>query len=257
MRTLITEQIDGYTIVLGVDRPTVDAVRTRQVIDEKIAEDPLVKEISEKCKQALFLAKEYEKCRKKRRLAAKTQTLEGQYNATCLEISGLKKQVDAKRFEMMQAEPIYFEPKLGEIMVSEEVGESHLAKFPVPQNKKLVMYGDYVTDLRGQQYWIKTDSRWEQRTIEKLGEEIPDGGVTVDDMPTETRIEIEKQFKDEYIKGLCGEEKQAERKKALAVALDQAAYMKSKLEIQGDMDALLKSQEWYKTEAERIKELFS
>jgi hypothetical protein len=257
MRTLITEQIDGYTIVLGVDRPTVDAVRTRQVIDEKTASDPLVTEVDRKCQQALLLAKEWNKCRKKRRLAAKAQTLEEQYNATCLEISVLRGKVDAKRFEMMQAEPIYFEPKLGEIIVSDEIGESHLAKFPIPQNKKLVMYGDYVTDLRGQQYWIKTDGRWEQRTIEKLGDEIPDGGLTVDDMSTETRIDIGQQLKDEYIRGLCGEEKQAERKKALAVALDQAAYMKSKLEIQGDADALPKSQEWYREETERIEELFS
>jgi hypothetical protein len=257
MRTLITEQIDGYTIVLGVDRPTVDAVTTRQKIDEKIADDPLILEIIEKQKQAVLLAKEWGRCQKKRRLAAKSQTLEEQYNATCLEIGALHDKVDAKRFEMMQAEPIYFEPKLGELMVSDEVGADHLAKFPVPHGKKLVMYGDYVTDLRGQKYWIKTDGHWEHLEIEKLGEEIPDGGLTVDEMTDETRIDIGQQLKDEYIRGLCGEEKQAELKKALAVALDQAAYMKSKLEIQGDTDALAKSQEWYKAETDRIQELFS
>lgn len=256
MRTLITKQIDGYTIVLGVDRPVVDAVSTMERIDQEIIGDPLIQEIAKKCTQAQLIAKKWNKSRKRKRQAAMTQTLEEQYNKSCVEISELKAHVDEKRFAMLQADPIYFEPKQGETLVSDEVGEDHLSKLPIPHGKKLVMYGGYVTDIRGQKYWIKIDGRWEQREIGKLGQEIPDGGVTVDEMTTETRIDIGEQLKDDYIRGLEGEEFEAEKNKTLAIALDQAAFMKSKLEIQGDPDPLGNSKVWYESELKRIEEKF-
>jgi hypothetical protein len=256
MKTIITKKIDGYTVVKGIDRPTIDAVTTRVKIDESLIKDPLVLEIAQKCSQAEIIAKKWNKSRKKRRLAAQTQTLDEQFTAICLEISKLKKQVDEKRFQMSKEEPIYFDPKPGEIIVTDEEAAEYVQLIRDAHRAVVLLEKKYALDYRGLNYWHKKDGRWDNFTVEKLGETPPDYYYTRATLTDEMVSEIRQQVKDDQISEMDPEQKKRSKEKDEEIAAEQAVFLRSKLEIKGDPDPMGGSRDWYKQELERIEDRY-
>ena len=103
-----------------------------------------------------------------------------------------------------------------------------------------------ICDNRGKTAWIKSGGKWSGRSITKIGDEIKTGEIT------EVNEEIIAQLESERISKLSAKEKEAEKTAAINSLGSQAAFMRSTLEIQGDIKALEKSKEWYNTEVEKV-----
>jgi len=255
MKTVITQEIDGYTIVTGVGDPVIDAVATRLKVDKLMNNDPDMLEFHKKTQAANLKLKEFYRANKKRSRAARAQTLWEQFQNTILEIQADRKKLNEKCTELYKKNIEYFQPKPGEFIVTDEIWQKYLALLQERKNQQVCFHGGHglIPDLRGQRYWIKKDGKWEHGVIEKLGEEFPCGYKTAETMPDETKHEIIEQLHTERIRGLSDDEKQKELEKEKNIALDRAAFMKSRLEVEGDDQALEKSREWHKAETERLE----
>jgi hypothetical protein len=259
MRTLITEEIDGYTIVKGVDRPAVDAVSTRMKVEEKIKNDPDKLELEKLASEAGKKLKEYLISKSKRksrvvngvRLNANEKIAQkrwDEFQAIVEKVKISRAKFDKKCLELFHADPQYFQPKPGEMIVTDEIGEKFLELLPPRKNTALLLSGDSVADLRGQQYWTKKE-KWEYVVIEKLGEEKPENSIHADDLTDEQKVEI-------TIGSWSTEERKQAHEDHKEAILTQAAIMRSRLEISGEKQALEKSKCWHKEQLKKLEEMY-
>jgi hypothetical protein len=107
-----------------------------------------------------------------------------------------------------------------------------------------------ICDNRGKTAWIKSGGKWSKREITKIGDEIKPGEIT------EINDEIIAQLEAERIAGLTTAQKAEEKARKIEGLLLQSIQMKAGLEIQGDKDALKKSQDWYNAEVSKIEALY-
>jgi hypothetical protein len=133
------------------------------------------------------------------------------------------------------------------VVIDEKGKEPVKALFP-----KLVDY-EKIPDLRGKIYFWKIAGLWEfSEAATRLGDVpvIPDNAIEKDDLTSE-------QLEEVRIQCLSTENKEIEKNQILAEILTRAAIMKSELEIQGDADALTKSQKWHKEQVQLIEEKYN
>jgi hypothetical protein len=271
MKTVITQEIDGYTIVTGVGDPVIDAVATRLNVEKLTADDPDRIALSKASEDAGKKIKEYliANSRKgKKRVVngvriggvseKQVKALWDDFQKTMDSVKEFRAKLNEKCTELYKRNIEYFEPKFGEFIVTDEIGQRYLTLLQARKNQQVCFYDGekFVSDLRGQHYWIKKDGKWERGVIEKLGQEYPDGCETVETMPDETKQEIIEQLDTDRICDLSPGEKQKELEKQKNIALDRAASMKSRLEIEGDDQALEKSREWHRLETERLEQRY-
>jgi hypothetical protein len=100
--------------------------------------------------------------------------------------------------------------------------------------KRLLLSGEIISDLRGTEYWIKESGKWKKAKIEILGENLPLGAVVPDDLSRSQDKEIKEQSEAERIAALTPEEKAEERESALAAARHAVRLLKEDAEAVGE-----------------------
>jgi hypothetical protein len=151
---------------------------------------------------------------------------------------------EAARAKLVVENAVYTHPKPGEDLMEDADAAEMAAKFATKgDGKALLLTGEYIADLRGRDFWLA--SPWRHMVIDKLGEEIPAGAITPDQLTAGQLSDIAMEQEAQRISALSQEQRDAEVARAKAAALTSAAQTRSELEIAGDTKALAKSQAQY------------
>ena len=172
MKTVLTKIVDGYEIITGFDRAFIDPVETAQIAEQKLNKSPIMIKID----QAL------QELNSTDRDKPKFQELYANFQR-------LLKEMEQNRQQLIKDNIVYFEPKQGEEIISEEKADTLKAKFADLENAQLTKDGKIIPDYREHQYWIKGD-KWQEKRIKKLGEKIPSNGIHPDDLKESQKDEI-------------------------------------------------------------------
>ena len=259
MKTRITQNIDGYDIIIGIGEAQIDPVATMPKVENALRETDEYKSVEAKKQELSVILNGAAQALKNAR-NSKTQSEKNGYvteyqqsleksKAIENELKDLIAPLQAKQQELILKHAVYFTPKQGEsIITPEEATVIENAMITATRNNKFLDVNmQEICDNRGKTAWLKKDGKWSRREITKLGDEIKAGEIT------EINDEIIAQLEAERIAGLSVTDKAKEKESVIASLKTQAVQMRMGLEIQGDKDALSKSQEWYNEEVQKVE----
>lgn len=270
MKTALTREINGKTIIIGFSDPVIDPVETEKkilalkVLDESDESRKLkakIKEIGERQRMGLQAMKESAQLQyagHKPQSDAKKKEGQAQYTKAEIlmaENKPLIQDFKNKKNQLVKENAVYFQPKQSEVFIEDAQYEKFMKK-EIGEFGKLTLAGKVIPDYSGHFIYQKIENRWIILTL-ILGDKFPSGAILERDLTEEQKIEISEQAENDRIAELSGPEKEAEKQSMIAGIANQAAAMRSALEIQGDPDALIKSQDWYSEQLALIEEKYN
>lgn len=264
MKTRITQNIDGYDIIIGIGDAQIDGVATLPVMTTALKETDEYKAVEVK-KQELSVVLNSAAAAMKNARNSKTQADKNgfvkEYQAALenskaieSELKELITPLQAKQKELILKHAVYFQPKQGESLITDDEATAiETAMISATENNCYVDINlKEICDNRGKTAWRKISGKWAKRDISILGDDLKAGEILQSDLSESEQLEITEQLENERISKLSAKEKEAEKTAATNSLGSQAAFMRSTLEIQGDSKALEKSKEWYNAEVEKI-----
>jgi len=278
MKTILTKKIDGYDIITGFGTPVIDPFATREIVWPKLFESAETKAIISKKTEIDELNKMLKDDEKSEHLALMNGVL---LNGNKLEIEKAKDDhkrhkimieerikeliplnnaYEEKRKALMIEHAVYFQPKAGEeIITDEKAAELSKKIMALGENEKLSAGGKTIPDYRGKVYFLKGSTGWTEQKIDMLGVVPEKGAILQSDLTPEQIGEISEQANKKRIEGLTLTDREAEKNGIIDSLAGQAADMRSKLEIQGvsPAKALTDSKKWYETEVKKVEAKYS
>lgn len=258
MKTRITQNIDGYDIIVGIGEAQIDGVATLPIVNEALKLTNEYKSVEAKKQELSVLINMTAQAMKNAR-DSKTQSDKNKYVAEYQQNLEKQKLVEAdlkllvsplqiKQQELVLKHAVYFTPKEGESIITDDeaVKIETAMNEATTNNKYLDINLKEICDNRGKTAWIKSGGKWSSRDISKIGDEIKSGEIT------EINAEISEQLESERMAKLTTAQKEAEKTAIISGLASRANAMRGELEIQGDSKALVKSQDWYKAEVEKV-----
>lgn len=270
MKTALTREINGKTIIIGFSDPVIDPVETEKkilalkILDESDESRKLkakIKEIGERQRMGIQSMKEHARLKFAGQFPqSEAKRKEGQdhydkVKVLMAENKPLIENFKNKKNQLVKEQAVYFTPKNGEVFIEQEQYEKFMKK-EIGEFGKLTLAGKVIPDYSGHFIYQKIDSRWNILQL-NLGDKFPEGAILERDLTEEQKIEIDIQAESDRIAELSGPEKEAEKQAAINNIANQAASMRSALEIQGDPKALEKSQDWYNEQLAIIEDKYS
>lgn len=263
MKTRITQNIDGYDIIIGIGEAQIDGVATMPIVENALRETVEYKSVEAK-KQELSIILNMAAQALKNARTAKTQSDKNKFVAEYQqnlekskaienELKELITPLQAKQQELILKHAVYFRPKEGEVIISTaDAAKIENAMIAATVNNNFLDVNlQEICDNRGKTAWIKSSGKWQKREITKIGDEIKSGEIT------EINDEIIAQLEVERIASLTPTERNKEKAAIIQGLLAESINMKTGLEIQGDSQALKKSQDWYNAEVKKVEALYS
>ena len=270
MKTAITREINGKTIIIGFSDPVIDPVETEKMIlalgildesDETRKLKAKIKEIGDRQRMGVQAMKEHARLKFVGQAAqSEIKRKEGQdhfnkVNVLMAENKPLIESFKIKKKELVKENAVYFQPKPGEVFIEDEQHET-LTQIEIGEFAKLCIDGTVIPDYSEQTIHQKISDRWVIINLD-FGESFPVGAILSRDLTDEQKIEIATQTESDRITELSDIDKETEKNAAIENAAILAARMRSVLEIQSDPDALTKSQDWYNEQLIIIEEKYS
>ncbi len=267
MKTTITKEIQGKTIIIGFSNPVIDPVETEKKIIPLLDDTQEVRniklktnEIGERQRMGILAMKEHAKflfsgntqqSNSKKKEAAdhfnKVNVLMAELKPFVKDFKNIKKQY-------IKENAVYFQPKPCEFIITDEQ-YNKLVNKEVGEFGKLTITGKVIPDYSEQIIWEKINNKWNILNL-NFGDKLPDNTILERDLIDEMKIEIAEQKELDRILGLSSIEKESEKQNAINSIAAQAVQMRSALEIQGDNKALEKSQDWYNEQLIIIEEKY-
>ena len=259
MKTKITQNIDGYDIIIGIGEAQIDGVATMPIVETALRETAEYKSVEAKKQELSVILNGAAQALKNAR-NSKTQSEKNGYvteyqqaleksKVIESELKELIAPLQAKQQELILKHAVYFQPKQGESIITDDeadVIETAMVT-ATTNNKYLDINLKEICDNRGKTAWIKSGGKWSKREITKIGDELKPGEIT------EINDEIIAQLEAERIAGLTTAQKAEEKARVIQGLQHQAVQMRMGLEIQNDSDALKKSQDWYNAEVSKVE----
>lgn len=282
MKTVLTEKIDGLSVVVGFSEPCIDRYSTEEKITPFLAELDESKEIvviTNKIKAQKIIIANASTLISTESLKSDTDKNKVLINETESkivaaeeairtyenEINELLPVLTAKKIELMQYEAVYFEPKESEIIISSE--EYQTLCDMTTDDKKLVIDVEnnelsnprLVNDFRNLFYYFKDGDSWLKAKILALGLDLPENCYFWGDLTEEQQTEINNQDEADRVFKLTDEEKESEFNTKKAAVLAASISLRSEREIEGDSyeQALEVSQFCYESEIDKLKIKYS
>jgi hypothetical protein len=262
-KTILYKEMNGHKIVAGIDKPVIDNVETNKVVmgykDDAGKDVPGLIHATDEWKALVAKKAEFAAAVKARNEAIQKKDKAG-YDSALANMTVKQEELEplakaaALKIEALRAEDaVHCHPKDGEVIVEAEEADSIFEKILSRPEKTLVaLDGSLVPDNRRTVFFRKVSGKWQKTTVTDVGVEIPGDAVLEADVTEKQAGEIERDRVQDLPEGIRKEEKQ----KKLALALEQASSMRSGLEIEGDKDALKKSQDWYNKEKKKLEALY-
>ncbi len=269
MKTKITQLTDGYEIIIGIGEAQIDPVQTNPVMiqnliltDEYKAVEAKKKEMTPICAQILQLKKDHKSATNisdKNKISFEYQKKNEELLILESELKDLAIPLIDKQRELVVKHAVYFQPKEGESIISDEDAEIINTKMSEAADKGMWLDVNLkeICDYRAQTAWSLSGGKWQKREITKLGENLNVSEKLQKDLTEKDQAEISEQLELERIAKLSASHKSAEKEIIISGLAKQAADMKAALEIQGDSKALVKSQGWYGVEVEKVNLKYS
>jgi len=262
MQTVLFREINGYKIIIGYRKLSIDLIETQKTIKKLMAKDEDVKRIKDLNRQINILNKQIQEIRKKGYI--KDRQEEKQFNnyleqkKDCLEeISNLEKNNKIKIDKLIIEKAVYFEPAKNEIIKTDKEIETLKGISNNLKKRQLMdIDGKIIDNWTGINYFLKKD-KW--IAYECLLGEVPKIGSKIyQDLTDEEKNEIGEQNEKDRIDLLGPKEKKNEKKIAIDSAAIIAANKKASLEIQGikSTKAFNEAQKWYKEQVEIIEKKY-
>jgi len=277
-------EIDGLTVITGIDKKGIDQVETEKKIAPYLQESSEIKAIDAKNnqikayvknieaitnqeKQLLFVVSSekgipvnlikdehltFNQRESFQRFKEKKDFNRKQAEILQQDLPALNEKKNAKRLALILQHAVYFQTPGGQIDLSESQAYEFNKKLcaaveyfnSTKKRRVLLLTGEVIDDLCGQIAWIKSD-KWYKRQLQFLTDKLDTTEILQDDLDDDQKKEIAAQEEAERILNLTQEQREAETAQRIDALLSQAAAMRSKLEIQGDAGALEKTKAWY------------
>jgi len=284
MKTIITEESNGFNIIKGFGRPDIDNEATRLRVRDLLLGSPESDAIEAKANEIMPLHKKMQEAKAASRAELKKHnktnadlkhkeflTFEQMIKTKEAELQDLYPALFAKQEQLRISEAVYFETAPGTFIVPDALRNEAVlimhgdAKNNIPASlpagKSLALVDgvtlEQVDDLRGRKYFKKVSGRWESHEIALAGVAVPVGGILEDALDQAQKDEIDLQDEVDRIKLLTVGEKEAELAEKTSALVAEAAVMRSQLEIQGVTTALEDSQAWYNAELAKLTTLYA
>jgi hypothetical protein len=277
MKTIITEIIDGYTIIKKFDNAIIDPVNTNKIVKEEIQKTEEYKNFDTKLRYSKNIYNMAKKALSEARLLSQQKNFKkqtgklkpdeelnldntitlrnadynrhmGRMDAIEVELKNLEKDLKQKRKDLTIQNAVHFEPRTGEEFIPGDELLSLQEKFiNLQSNEILARTGEILPDNRGIIYWQFENNEWKKTKITKIGINLPSDAIIEANLTTEQKTEITNQIEAKRIENLSPTEKENEKQTAINSIANEATIMRSRLEIQGETeaDALSQSQDWY------------
>jgi len=283
-----TIMIDGLEIITGIDKKQIDRVETEKRIKlqvEELKEFKAIKTRNEKSKlynaniQSAIKAQKaiidtvaifkqipsgavtdsdltFQQRERMNDLKEKIDFNKAQINELLKDLPALTEQLKQKKIQLLHGNAIYFEMPVNTINLLEKQAIEYLKLLNANKivykktkvKKLLTIDGNIIIDYRGEKVWSRVGNKWTSRVIAALTDRIDILEIMDIDLTDEQKQEIAEQEETERINSLSEEERVNEIATLKESLLSQSISMKNKFEIQGDKEALKKSQEWYNME---------
>lgn len=260
MKTIIFEEIDGYQIIKGFGKLAIDPVETKKAAKahiERLPETQAFRNHLEATKKARLQLREL---RAKKEIVYRTRRVFTEKLQKDLDLSAenyeekRKKSKDTyQNFEdavknYIKSNPVYFQPGKNQKAI-EDVDFVRLSAMYASRGGKLCSIdGELLDDHRGKRYF---DASLREIIVKnRIGPvKLPKSAREFSELTDSERETVR-------IQGLSDEEKVIEKNARIDQLAEQAALMRTKLEITGDADALRKAQAYYSAELQKIEVLY-
>ena len=266
-KTVIFKTIDGHDVIMGFDRPTVDPDETAKIVNGHAGEPGLIHATPEyqaaQAKKAEYAqaVSELSAIQKKYKKGAKVSSEDQNAWNTALgvmsvrqdELVPLARALKDKTLALRREHAVYFEPRRGEVIKTAAEVDALAVKVKARKlGTVIALDGSVIEDNRGRVFYRKAGGKWGRTHIVRLGDPVPKDAVLDQNVTDTQRNEIER----DRVSALSATEKATERERAMQGALNMAADMRSRLEIQSDSKALAKSKAAYEAEVVRIEGIY-
>lgn len=259
--TVLFKTIDGHNVITGFDRATVDPVETAKVVNEAIKDTPEYQAVEAKKAEYADAVRELSAIQKKYKKGVKTSREDqekwnhalGTMSVRQDELKPLAQDLADRIIALRRSDAVYFEPRAGEVIRTMDEVSALAEKIKTRKAGRVIaLDGSEIEDNRGRVFFRKSSGKWGRGKIVRLGDIIPKDSVLAEDVTAIQSAEIER----DRVSGLSNTVKAGEKAEALNAALNAAADMRSRLEIQSDTKALDKSRTAYDAEVARIEGLY-
>lgn len=269
MKTRITQNIDNYDIIIGIGDAQIDGVATMPIVETALRETSEYKAVEAKKQELSVLISQTAQAMKNAR-DSKTQSEKNKYTAEYQQNLELQKGIESelkvlisplqiKQQELVLKHAVYFTPKEGESIITDAEADDISGKMneATIKNMWLDINLKEICDYRSQTAWSMSNGKWQKRDITKLGETLNVGEKLQNELSEFEQLGISEQLEVERISLLSASDKLKEKESLISALASRANSMRGELEIQGDSKALVKSQEWYKAEVEKVQVKYS
>lgn len=268
MHTIITKRIDGFDIVTGFGERSIEPIETKKIVAKEIKktdEYKVVEGKQDQMKATLKLAAESGKKSKDAKNQAEKESHYAEKMVRLEQARGYENEIKTmlpalkiKQKSLIVSLAVYFEPKAGEIAKTEAQVMSLWATIEsIDGTDSLVSEsGEIVEDNRGVIYCISGATVWTIEKIKVLGMSVPTGAILYDDLDAIQKKAVDLQIEINEASTLSAAEKILAKESADATALREAESLRSRLEIQGALDALEQSQVFYQARQAELDLIF-
>jgi len=273
MKTVLFKEVNGYKIIKGFSKLTIDPVATKKNIANLYKDTEHGKRFAILTHQLKVLNEaitsinpripgiqnDIEISLKNLGLSQKEidQVIiyQNEQKEIIRELNELLVSKREKEKQLIKENPVYFEPTDCEIIKTDSEIEI-LKSIKIEENQEIDVDGNIIPNFTGIDFWVKND-QWEKVSYD-FGEEKAVDAKNYSDLTDEEKQEIIEQFETERISALNQIDKENERQKLVDQLATQAALKRSGLEIQGESpeDAFFQSQQWYNEELIKIEERY-
>lgn len=262
MKKILFENIDGFKIIKGFSDCIVDPVATQKKCENLIDQSDevkrfnlIVKEQGEHMKMQ-SQAKESYKFAEKNKNKIDMGKFENEWHYRQHEIDRCQEDikkivplVEEKRRKIFTENAIFFDPTTNEIHVNDSEYENLKTLFL--KNNIVDVSGKIISDYRGEWFELLEDDyiKHEIKTLNAIPNASWKNGKALSESQKDFIVEIDRKKR---IAGLSDEERNTEVEQLKTIALNESINMRSRLEIQGDDQALEKSKAYYQERCAEI-----
>jgi hypothetical protein len=251
-----TKDIDGIAIVVGFSSPGIDPEETRRAIQQRAINSPAGQKLSKIVRQIDTVAT-------RRAELSKGRAKRVAINQCTAEIKRYKVMLEAAMNEVKQVTHSIAQDTVillrgpGYHEVDDKTHKTLRSLYQaLGPAQMLTADGQTITDRRKEELFYKSDGEWAVKRIATLGEDIPAGAKTRDELTNEEIADIIDQKKRARIEAMSTTERQKQLAKALEAIALQAATVRSAYEIEGRDNPLDDARLWYEAEKKRVEEVF-
>jgi len=116
--------------------------------------------------------------------------------------------------------PVYANTGEEADLISDEEGDQVKEKLAaMGEHKRLLTDGEFIVDYRGTEYWRKENDAWLKEKVENIGDALPSGAVTQEELTPEQQTEIREQEEEERIAAMDPEQRAEYEKRKIEMQL--------------------------------------